>query len=246
VSEEQEQQAEGDKEKRHASRGSSVRRWLGEWLPDSSRFSNGVIFGAAIWSVVVGLAIGIYTEWQWAKIGVALIATFAAGAVGALTGFLFGVPMSRSDGNRETKAQDGSFRPNTNLEQVSDWVTKIIVGLGLIQFRAIGTAVYTIGRSVGDAIGAPASASGSATAFGVALVVGSLVVAFLLCYMWTTTRLYQVFMTGNDGSPAVYRSPKSEPPKEPQQAAAGETSSGGTASNASLASVASAEGLGTI
>jgi hypothetical protein len=55
---------------------------------------------------------------------------------GGLLGFLFGIPRSlspqRSDGGREHVR-----RPNTNLEQISDWVTKIFVGVGLTQLKDI-------------------------------------------------------------------------------------------------------------
>jgi hypothetical protein len=196
----------------------SFRGWL-HYPLENRRFSSGLFTAAAVWSVIAGIGILLYTGFNLPKIGMALIAAFAAGAVGALVGFLFGVPMSRSDGRRETEAQDGSFKPNTNLEQVSDWITKIIVGLGLVQFRAIGAAVYAIGGSVGLAVAAPTSPQSSAVPFGIALIVGSSVVAFLLCYMWTTTRLYDVFVTGNEESRAVKR-PRPEQPVTPQRPAA--------------------------
>jgi hypothetical protein len=35
-----------------------------------------------------------------------------------------------------------STRVNTNLEQISDWLTKIIVGLGLVQLRSVPDYLY--------------------------------------------------------------------------------------------------------
>jgi hypothetical protein len=55
-------------------------------------------------------------------------------ATGALLGFLFGVPRV----NPDTKASSYLI-PNTNIETVSDWLTKIIVGVGLINLKEIGT-----------------------------------------------------------------------------------------------------------
>jgi uncharacterized membrane protein len=55
-------------------------------------------------------------------------------AVGGLLGFLFAVPRS----NTKTPSRD-ILRPNRNIEAVSDWLTKILVGLGLVNFRDIGT-----------------------------------------------------------------------------------------------------------
>jgi hypothetical protein len=46
--------------------------------------------------------------------------------VGGLAGFLFGVPRWRASGELGATAERGRFLPNTNLEQVSDWLTKIL------------------------------------------------------------------------------------------------------------------------
>jgi len=54
-------------------------------------------------------------------------------AVGALIGFLFGVPRVNPN-----VAVHVYLLPNTNVETVSDWLTKIIVGVGLINFQTIG------------------------------------------------------------------------------------------------------------
>ena len=54
-------------------------------------------------------------------------------ASGALIGFLFAVPRV----NTTAKSQS-YLLPNTNVETVSDWLTKILVGVGLINFSNIG------------------------------------------------------------------------------------------------------------
>jgi hypothetical protein len=54
-------------------------------------------------------------------------------AVGGLLGFLFAVPRA----NTQVPSRD-ILQPNRNIEAISDWLTKIIVGLGLIHFKQIG------------------------------------------------------------------------------------------------------------
>jgi uncharacterized membrane protein len=54
-------------------------------------------------------------------------------AVGGLLGFLFAVPRT----NTKTPGH-GILRPNRNIEAISDWLTKILVGLGLVNFKDIG------------------------------------------------------------------------------------------------------------
>ena len=74
----------------------------------------------------------------------------ASHVVGWLIGFLFGVPrvlQEREEGspsNRNISAKNNQshhgnieYRVNTNLENVSDWLTKILVGVGLTQFGNI-------------------------------------------------------------------------------------------------------------
>jgi hypothetical protein len=99
----------------------------------------------------------------------------AAGAAivsGGLLGFIFGVPHTRetetgstaeeeqdSDSNQKSSAASTgpsttNYRPNTSLEQISDWLTKILVGVGLIEIKVIpeklkGLAAY-IAKGLGD------------------------------------------------------------------------------------------------
>src|SRR5579864_3778310 len=60
---------------------------------------------------------------------------FAGGAffIGALLGFLFGIPrtLQGEAANKETESDNKnniSYKVNTNLEQISDWLTKVLVG----------------------------------------------------------------------------------------------------------------------
>lgn len=67
----------------------------------------------------------------------------ASVASGAIVGFLFGIPReddaSDSEPAQSAKVASPVYRQriNANLEEVSDWLTKIIVGLGLFELREI-------------------------------------------------------------------------------------------------------------
>ena len=90
------------------------------------RFAVGIFVTGAGRTVIVVGGVLLYTGFDGPKISMAMLATLAASAVGGLTGFLFGVPKGPSD--RDEQQRSGFFyRPNTNLEQVSDWLTKIMV-----------------------------------------------------------------------------------------------------------------------
>src|ERR1039458_5970739 len=71
------------------------------------------------------LAIYFFTE-SWHKTAVASLWALAALASGAFAGLLFGIQRVRPDETSKTEI-------NNNLAEVSDWLTKIIVGVGLIE-----------------------------------------------------------------------------------------------------------------
>jgi len=59
-------------------------------------------------------------------------------ALGAFIGFLFAVPRLNKDA-----VKSAVLLPNTNIESVSDWLSKIIVGVGLINLKEIGAFIKT-------------------------------------------------------------------------------------------------------
>jgi hypothetical protein len=56
---------------------------------------------------------------------------------GALVGFLFGIPKTTQDPKAASGTVEVQQKVNTNLEDISDWMTKIFVGLGLSQIAKI-------------------------------------------------------------------------------------------------------------
>jgi hypothetical protein len=84
----------------------------------------------------LGMCVIVVYSVQWLGdrtipiIGVALLSAGAAWLIAAVFGFLFGIP-------RRNRPSASQYRPSTSLEQVSDWLTKIIVGLGLTQLNKI-------------------------------------------------------------------------------------------------------------
>ena len=92
------------------------------------------------------------THRNWAGaltvVGSGLFLAGASTLVGSIIGFLFGVPVrERNPGVDATGAGNRTigYRPNTNLEQISDWLTKIIVGIGLVQFPKIAHFFVLLG-----------------------------------------------------------------------------------------------------
>ena len=115
-------------------------------------------------------------------------------------------PSEKPKSNRQARAGESPFLVNTSLEEVSDWLTKIIIGLGLVQFQTFFTylersASYAAAFIAHKDIAASADAattitydSALALPFFFALIIASLISAALFTYLETRTRLTLLFV----------------------------------------------------
>ena len=113
-------------------------------------------------------------------VGLNILLGVCAGSVGGIIGFLFGIP------HAPVATSAAVFRPSTNLEQVSDWLTKIIIGVGLVQADALAGRLADTGRLVGG-IG-----PGQGAVMPQVIIVVFAALGFFACYIWT--RLYYGWM----------------------------------------------------
>jgi hypothetical protein len=122
----------------------------------------------------------------WSVIGVGLLVELAGIAVGALLGFLFAIPRSTPSRVVDDGAPTGAgLTVNANLVEISDWLTKILVGVGLIELGQLSTGYQGLVRGVSDDLG-----QGRGVASGVgALLLFSLAVGFMSGYLVTRTSL---------------------------------------------------------
>ena len=145
-------------------------------------------------------------------VGTGLLVAGGSFVIGGLLGFLFGIPRTLqaqqseqtyissfqseslhddTKSGEERKNNQGLdngkaayYQANTNLEQISDWLTKILVGVGLTQLTKMPTFFVELGNQLSPAFG---NFESSAT-FSVAVFVFFIVCGFLIFYLWT--RLY--------------------------------------------------------
>ncbi len=112
----------------------------------------------------------------------------ASAAAGALIGFLFGIPVRWIRGlNEESDASNLPYKGNTSLEQISDWLVKILVGVGLVQLTAAPTA---LGALI-DEISAGFESNDGRVLTG-SIIVVSAIWGFLFSYLATRTSLPQI------------------------------------------------------
>ena len=155
--------------------------------------------GGLLWIILYALPIGGWRD-SLSFATVVIMLGAASLVAGAFLGFLFGIPRAPQvttaveEGTDETEtsvttAVGVKYLANTNLEQISDWLTKILVGVGLTQIGSLPDAVRNAANGLQLALGnRPASGI-----LGVASATYFLICGFLLGYLWTRTFLPRAF-----------------------------------------------------
>src|SRR5262245_13829969 len=187
--------------------------------PGSLRYSIDLIRGQLRMSekltfnllLILFLVILIYTVGVWlgSEGTVPLIVLALCGLVavcgvagGGALGFLFGIPRllqhqdSRTDPDKKDAAGNGAkaitqpyIRSNSNLEEISDWLTKILVGLGLIHLSALPGYIHNYRAWLeGMIVFTVASPPGLSMAL-LSVTFASAAIGFLFFYIETRTRI---------------------------------------------------------
>ena len=124
-----------------------------------------------------------------ATLGTALLMGGACFCMGALAGFLFGIPriMESRSSHEPLKSAKGEVLHNDNLVQISDWLTKIIVGVGLTQINKIPEYLDKLGEYLGPSFMARGLTvvDNSSKTIAICVVLYFLIMGFIACYLWT-------------------------------------------------------------
>jgi hypothetical protein len=136
--------------------------------------------------------------------------SLACGGLGALLGFLFGLPRSLPETSDQHPGLRG-YLDNTNLLDVSDWLTKIIVGLSLVQIGKLPWAFRQLGRTLAPALGyspdgkyactTAVTGEGAIGCIGVAMCLTALVFAFMIGYLWARVTFTRLLRDENPSAP---------------------------------------------
>jgi hypothetical protein len=144
-----------------------------------------------------GLIVYALARWDGTTLGVSLMVAVASLVVGILFGFLFSIPRElpvaapaaeepAAEQTAATRvAQAIRYAPNTNLGQISDWLTKILVGVGLVEFGQLRHSVGDLVRFLGPSLGG----GQTGRAFALALFFYYLISGFLAGYLFTRLQL---------------------------------------------------------
>ncbi len=160
---------------------------------------------AWLWRLpIAGLVVVLIFAFTEKPLTEAFASVFAIGSLiggaalmaGGLLGFLFGIPRNlQGDRSGEPTEPSADPRPraeyggNTNLEQISDWLTKILVGAGLVQIGSLTGSLRKLANDLGASLGD----SSAAPDFAMAALVYFAACGFLIAYLWTRLNLPQAF-----------------------------------------------------
>jgi tetratricopeptide (TPR) repeat protein len=174
------------------------------------RAGIGLVVGPFLLTLVYGAYAAPKGEGVLSSMAAALTAV-APFALGALAGFLFGIPRTLTgDTPTPTPAPGGGqdenaagrkkvkHQVNTNLEQISDWLTKILVGVGLTQLNKIPAEIQSVAEFVAASIGDHGGSDG-ATAVASAILLYFAVAGFLAGYLVTRLVLAPAFQETENG-----------------------------------------------
>ena len=149
----------------------------------------------------------------WRIFALGVLVGGAAALIGALLGFLFGLPRGSAEGstvvapvppappvpgttaNTETPPTKPDIGRrfgyvNNNLLEISDWLTKIIVGAGLVGLTDLLLWIGNLGQTIGEGSGLTGKLAG---VFGGSVVTYFFGWGFLFVYIQTRTIISTIF-----------------------------------------------------
>jgi len=90
------------------------------------------------------------------------------------------------DGPMGRDAAVRSFEPSTNLAEISDWLTKLLLGAGLVSLTRLGHPLGRLINTVARGLGPRGVATSAAVDMAAAVLIGYAVLGFLAGYLATT------------------------------------------------------------
>ncbi|HEU5350980.1 MAG TPA: hypothetical protein VFU55_05245 [Terracidiphilus sp.] len=190
--------------------------------PESaSKSARGFLIGMWLLAAIGSLLILLYSlrfQGSGDVLRIFAVGMLVAGAAllsGYLLGFVFAVPRLGDRQGKAAAAGQGGVQPsafvvqsnplyNGNLVEISDWLTKILVGVGLVELKSIAGNLGKLSYYLAPALQpAPCTANAlcadpliSGQAAGLAIILFYFALGFLLGWIWTTVYLLRDLTKG--------------------------------------------------
>lgn len=117
-----------------------------ETLEKITKNLNNTLWLGFIAGIISVIGYPFTTNAGWKMLFLSFLLAAASYVCGFFLGFLFGIPKRVSD-------TQTVYNLNTNLVDISDWLTKIIIGLGLVEIKTIPGYLENIGVYIQKATG---------------------------------------------------------------------------------------------
>lgn len=164
---------------------------------DSSQSKWSYYLGLSIFAGLAGIFMrsGQSTKSPLEAMGAGFALSGASLFLGLLVGFLFAIPKSSKNNQgdnfvgQEPKKNEASYILNSNLEDISDWLTKMLVGVGLIQLKEIPGYINRVSVYWEQSVG-----YNFQSAYVSAVIIFFTISGFLVGYLWTRLALIQDFI----------------------------------------------------
>jgi hypothetical protein len=117
-----------------------------------------------------------------------LIFLMTAGACligGVILGFLFAIPRSNKTNSESKDIRAPYYSDNTNLEEISDWLTKIIVGVSLTQLPKILDRIHGASSNLAAALSPTLHENSAYYALAYTTIIYFSLCGFGVGYVWT-------------------------------------------------------------
>jgi tetratricopeptide (TPR) repeat protein len=165
-------------------------------------------------AATVGLLFATLMAGSLPGTGIVAIAAMACFTTGLAFGFLFSIPKSAQNSDviqRQFAESNPSYIPkdNTNLEQISDWLVKILIGASLVQLRQVAKIFESLAAKLSQCLLQTKHESLNVDATGLTpltpycqpfclfLIIYFLILGFLTGYLVTRLWLpYVILMSG--------------------------------------------------
>lgn len=152
-------------------------------MSDARRDALWIVLALLLIELLLLVAVALYAigaTSTWRVLAAGAILTVGTFAVGALFGLLFGFPHSVQ---KPTATEEGKWavQPNKSFDDITDWLTKILVGVGLTQLAGLPSKLQSLGSFLAPMLGGGETSAGLA----VTVVICSTVIGFMSSFVFT-------------------------------------------------------------
>ena len=128
------------------------------------------------------LATAPAVAWSWSYLGIAVSTALASFAVGLALGLFFGLP---SLVPRSADPKGGTaFAESTSLEQIADWLVKIVVGITLTRFDDLAGRLENAAAQISGSMSCRPSGHPCPPPVAGTIMACFTVLGFLIAYLW--------------------------------------------------------------